>query len=605
MGFLQNRLIYFRELAPKQTITMNLRAFLRTDPLLQPCFMHLDARVSSFFVPMEMIWTRWNEFIAQSIRNGSTIATVPTIKESNIIKALGAWLNVPANEGDEFSHDFYTINSMTQTPVVKYYKFVTPQIKNLLSVLSALGYRLSGGVDITPGTPSTGHEGSEFSALPLLAWSKCWFDYFRIDERDSFPYEPDQGNLSVADMTSIFTRINSLPIAFAKDYFCHNETPDAAGYTNFHATNAEARPHISTTDLNELGTDSSRNSTGLSQSLNTLNGSGSSTPANNVGLSPSLITRASGSTVDQSALTDLALSQLGRVTDWVKRISVSGMSAFKRILNEYGVSTTDTPTTKVAEFLGDYIFNLNGEEITQTSEGIENLGTQLTASIKGSGNVYLRYTAEKFGYLMMFMNIRPKTEFVEGRPRHVSHIKPLNFWHADFDNFGYQATKMSELICPLTKNYDNGSGDQNTPTFLSDYRNAWNNGEAVEGVLPTYAEYKVGNSMVSGDFMRYTLRNVNERYNLARYLRPTVNGSSQLPSSGELLKLTNYWSQPSDYNRIFADGTAYDPFICHLDFVASVDAPMRGLFDLPGDWNCATNGNGVRGTSNPDKFAHI
>lgn len=595
-----------RELAPKQHININLKAFMRTDPLLEPCFMHLDARISSFYVPMEMIWTKFNEFIAQSVRNGSVPTSVPTIREAVLAKALISLLDQEDKNAESNDHDWYYIdNSGSDPDVIQYIKFKSRRARILVSTLDTLGYRLQGGLDPYNVSTTGNRSGTIFSALPLLAWSKCWFDYFRIDSPNMFPFEPDQGAVTLQDCQSILGRMSSMPIAFAKDYFCHNETPDAAGYTNFHASTTAMKPTLTTADLDTLGTEEQNNGTAVGLQFNTIGGVASTTtPAGNHGVSPNL--QVPGE--NDASITSLALNQLGRLTDYVKRISVSGLTAFKRILNEYGISTTDTPTTKVAEFIGDYIFNLNGQQVTNQAENGESspLGKQSVSSIQGGGDMYLSYTAEKFGYLMMFLNVRPKTEFVEGRPRYVQHIKPLHFYHADFDNFGYQATRVDELITPKARYYDEDG--ENKLTFIEKNTTTlqkWANGSCVEGVLPTYAEYKVGESRVTGDFARWSLRNTMNRYHLARYLRPCDDGSNNLPNSGDLLRITNTWSTPEDYLRVFANGTNYDPFICHFDFLASISAPMRGLFDLPGTWEAANTGAGVRGTSNPDKFAHI
>ena len=87
-GFMCNRPILFRELAPQQHIHYVVDCFTRTPSTLQPVFGHFDGRLSAFFVPYAMIWTKFNEFITQTLRNGVLPTSVPTLSSKTLIQAL-------------------------------------------------------------------------------------------------------------------------------------------------------------------------------------------------------------------------------------------------------------------------------------------------------------------------------------------------------------------------------------------------------------------------------------------------------------------------------------------------------------------------------------
>lgn len=601
--FLGNRVVFARELAPKQTISINLKSFIRTQPTLQPAFLHIDGRFSAFFIPFELIWTKFNEFIAQSLRNGSVPQRVPTCSEVTLANALETFLaDGGKNTGSATDHDIYffkswgTNSSAAPTNPV-YYKFNTPASRNVMATLHTLGYKIQGGICVAGSSPLQNNQylGTTFSALPLLCWSKCWLDYFRVDNPELSPFEPDTiSSMSASNLSALFQRMAYYPIAFAKDYFCHDETVTAGGNTNFQSSSSTKSPALSSV-IDALETEYA---TEGPDGLNPSGAHSGNTPTTYRGATPYIYLDGE----DTTQLSALALNHLARLTDYVKRISVSGLTSFKRILNEYGISTTDTPVTKTAEFIGECVFTLNAQEVTQTSDGGDStsLGEQTNASIKGSTNWMLKYQSDKFGMLLIYLNIRPKVEFLEGRPRWIQHTRPYDFFHPDFDNWGYQATRIDELFVGQSQSRAGASGATSSIWVNQGGRTNYANGAGTIGVLPTYAEYKSQQSLATGDFARNSMHNSFDTMHLGRLYDSSYSG---LPNSYELMQLTSNYSGAADYMRIFVD-TNTDPFVCHLDFNAVIDAPMKPLFDLPGDWECAKTG-GQRSSSNPNKFAHI
>lgn len=589
-GFMNNRPIYFRELAPKQHVHLELQHYIRTAPTNQPLFNHFDCRFNAFYLPYSMVWTKFNEFITQSLRDGSRPSSVPLVSRNDMIYAIeqifmgnAEVYKLIANDkyGDETEcagYDYclrYYTDSTTRTFCIS---LNGEGYRNLFTTLDTLGYRLGH----LCGANGISYD-NDYSALPLLCWTKIWYDFYKVADKDSFPFEPDKvTKMTRAQLVTIFGRMATNSIAYAKDYFCNNETPDEGGNTNTHVGTGTNRP---------VSFDNGRSSalvTGYNtDSAQSINKVGIGAPNATAGQTETYIGANAGVKTlspvvagTDVGFTKQALTQLGALSDYVKRISVAGFNSAKRFLTEYGVSIPETSVLKTAQYLADYTTAINAQEITCTDS--TGLGAQKAASLKGSGNFTIDYTATEIGALIVYMNIRPKQEFVFGCPRWATaHKLPFDFYHPDFDGYGYQATRRDELHVSMVPTTDNH--------WLDSERSL------TYGVLPVYAEYKAGFSCASGDFNRPTTSSTFIQYHTARIPQ---NVDTAYQHSSMFLKQVSGESSPK---RVFAT-TNYDPFICHLDFNGYIDAPMKPLFDLPGTWSCE---NGAVGSTNGDERAHL
>lgn len=591
--FMSNRVIYHRELAPKQHLHLVLNHQIRTAPTLQPCFGHFDCKLSAFFVPYSLIWTKWNDFIEQTIRDGSLVKKVPVMYESDLAQGL---INVYGSSESgitDATADLVIKDTTTSPATVYYYTFRDFRKRNVITSLENLGYVVPRYIE--KGAANTG---DEMNALPLLAWTKLWYDFYKIQRPDSFPFEPDKATvLSSTQIGNILSRMKQESIAYPKSYLCHMETADAAGNTNFHQSSAANRPELdflSGRSQSSVETTLSQNYVGSAGHTTALNTTTAAAPNNAQGQaakggSPSLPTEQTTSTATSMKwLSEQNLQQLAKMTDYVKRLSVAGFSALKRMFAEYGIDVKDVPTNKTAQYIADYTFQINLQEVTATDSS--NLGQQTGASLKSRGNsLVVDLCPDVFGSLIITMNIRPKVEFLRGLPRNVkAHLKPFDFFHPDFDGFGYQGTRIDEVH---SQTDPCAGGTTATDAYVKTNRGA------CQGAIPTYGEYKVGLSLASGDFARKTVQGTYNQFHTGRTINESV---SALPLSDQLMNQLSQWSSPEDFLRIFGNYTV-DPFLCHLDFEGYIDAPMRPLFDLPGEWNT----NGVSAKMNGDERSHM
>lgn len=593
-GFMNNRPIYFRELAPKQHVHLELSHYIRTAPTNQPLFNHFDCRFNAFYLPYSMVWTKFNEFITQSLRDGSRPASVPLVSRNDIIYAIEQVFSGSPSHTTISNNDFgvspavdghdYCLRYFTGSTIYSFCIDLNMEgFRNLFTTLDTLGYRLPHLCGVTQSS-----DDFDYSALPILCWTKIWYDFYKVADKDSFPFEPDKvQRLTRAQLVTIFGRMATNSIAYAKDYFCNNETPDEGGNTNMHSTtNSGADRPVSFDNGRSSALVSGNNGTGaqnmskvgIGNPVMGVTGATEDFQGANAGLK-NLVNITS--TTTDLGFTKTALTQLGALSDYVKRISVAGFNSAKRFLAEYGVSIPDTSVLKTAQYLADYTTSINSQEVTCTDS--TGLGAQKAASMKASGNFVIDYTATEIGALIVYMNIRPKQEFIFGNPRWATaHKLPFDFYHPDFDGYGYQATRRDEV--------------HNTTEVVSANSN-WldSNGSRVFGVLPVYAEYKAGFSCASGDFNRPTTASTFNQYHTARIPEGVI---TNYQHSSMFLKQVSGESSPK---RVFST-TNYDPFVCHLDFNGYIDAPMKPLFDLPSTWSCE---NGVVGSTNGDERAHL
>ena len=243
-NFMGNRVVYYREMAPKQTIDIDLAHSIRTAPLNAPAFNHISGVFSAFFVPYSYIWTKFNEFIAQSLRNGALVGEVPTMTMGNLVNAFldVSGILTETSNGTASDYDFWYYGSGS----TKYYiKCTSEPMRNMLATLTTLGYRFGNGVPVTGGTSTTSLDDAKVSALPLLVYDKVWFDYFRLDTSETFPFEPDMAtSLSVSQICTILGRMAKQPVQFAQSYFCNNVKTGVMGDTNFVSVSANHAPAI-------------------------------------------------------------------------------------------------------------------------------------------------------------------------------------------------------------------------------------------------------------------------------------------------------------------------------------------------------------------------
>ena len=93
--FYQMKPIYFKEMIPGEKLVMDLSAFTRLSPLVNPMLGNVRIINRAFFVPMRTVWREWNDYITTNISSttGTKITSVPNLKNSGFVAMFSSLSN--------------------------------------------------------------------------------------------------------------------------------------------------------------------------------------------------------------------------------------------------------------------------------------------------------------------------------------------------------------------------------------------------------------------------------------------------------------------------------------------------------------------------------
>lgn len=212
--------------------------------------------------------------------------------------------------------------------------------------------------------------------------------------------------------------------------------------------------------------------------------------------------------------------------------------------------------------------------------------------IAGHGESYdngkkVSFRADRFGYVIVYLSVTPVGVLYEGRNKEMSHIDMLDFYSPQTDALTMTPVSSSEVRA----RYD----DSYMPVRL---------GSSVFGFAPYGYEYKIGNNVLSGDFLiRSAGKYTQDSYHLLRTLGAgaSFNGNGTFSPTGNNPFNYSYLVQnpffnlsfdAQQFNRIFQ---STDSLLDKIYFFGRVDFNLsrqgRPLFDLSLDENATESIN--------------
>lgn len=558
--FYDMRPTYIHEVMPNETCEVNVESFTRLSPLVEPFLGACRIRHHGFFVPMRVIMEGFNEFLTDTpyyFSSNSTptlIHQVPIFYNTTLIQLFVNKATDPSNpylsgyfcavyDDAPDSWDFY---SEMSKPLGAYYVF-TQRGKKVYNLLLSLGYR----INFLQG------EDSIFSALPLLAFAKIFFDWFGNPAYDNFKsigkyFSGQRDSLSMQDVSNILD--TCLLMHYSSDYF-------VSAWDNPNSPNTSALMSTITIPDNESSTvsTSSRISTG----------------SPNIG-TPKIVPT-SGVSNKLSQISQYMIDAVKHVSDYVKRKQLVGSRVMDRYSAEYGIQLNSAQLTRSIS-LGSNSCDITISDVMSTSDTVSGsgdglgLGDYAGKGIGYSQNGHFKFTSDEFGYFMVLTYIEPKISYLHGRPRFLAHRNRLDFFTPEFDNLGVQAIRKDELFADATQHgYE---GDE-----LTNYQP-----DGIFGFAPRYAEYCVANSMVSGDFNLKSKNTSLDGWLL--YRDQSVDTCVDLFTKDYVFKhnLAFTLADGQPYNNIFAQQATspiehFDHFFCQFRFGVTSFMPKMTLFD--------------------------
>lgn len=448
--------IVVKELVAGDTVTnLSITGLNTLAPMPNPLNGDLNGQLRAFFVPMKVIWDKWDEYI------GGLAAYTPPNAGIEAIKLAGH----VSSSGE--AHYNRTYLSQMGLPLDQRF------------------YRSN--------SAGTGVVDLPISVLPLRAFQRIWWDWFR----DSNVIPDSQMDSYIKKSTAVTTsEINSLATArfraMPRNLFTTAlRSPNGDSFTTpISSNNAAANITISST------TSPYDTPGALSANITPQNAGQYSHEAGMV----------SGTNI-QNIRTANAIQR------WLERANIFGGRVLDR-LRGMTLSNASTVREDMSQYIGgsSYTINLETKE-TSTPSAID--GTQAEvqtpfglgagASMQGqkytSGSGGMELTGLKFhadvaGYLVVINVLSPDFSYYQGIDRmYMRGVSTYNkslhdFLDPTFSHQGYQPIYLAEVT--------GGSSDMVSPANVGNYTPL-----TVFGYSERYADYKYSKDMITGDLPFY------------------------------------------------------------------------------------------------------
>lgn len=592
-NFMQFNVAFSRELVPGQSIKVQHNTFARLQPLPVPTYGRAKIQNRAFFVPFRIVFPAFNDFISDAAHITSSGQSVIYTSVPKISSQVLTNFFAGVGYSDLFNDFDYTSRSPVPGQVdsnTERYDFITTNGEKILlskhgrycmKILQSLGYQVMW--ERTDGIAST--TDVKYSALPLLCLAKVYADWYYPSLYLTNPYysmvdaifNRDNGNteLELVDLYKIFDFISS--VNYSSDYF-------TSAWENPVGPNNQSSSPFDITDptltlYNGITRDTTTNSVTTAYSNNTtpyLEGAGENDQGQTIRV------------LDH--ITQYSIDALKALTDYMKRHQIVGGRTLDRYLSRFGVKLSDE-VLKRSTYVGSSEENIQfGDVMSQSATEGAKLGDYAGKGLGYNEGVYSYDNDKEYGMFIVVSTIMPQVGYYQGIDRNVMHLTKTDYWTPEFDQLGVQAISRAELYV------GDGIG-QHSEDFQrvigldggnSDYY------QRVFGFVPRYAEYKICQDRLTGDFRYHSINTGMDSWHTMR----TINPSS--PDDVVISEQFISGEDASQYTRIF-DNTddAYDKFIIIHNFDVKSSSPFASYWD---NYEFESKGNDVIMQANGVKF---
>lgn len=524
--------VFTHEVMPGDTFKLKTNLLARYMPLVNPPMSPLKVQIHYFYVKNRLLMKNWENFYLQRKENGNevSIPTIPaTFFENEGYKRLLDRMGFPTKK--------YTI--VSGEPTIS---------------------------DITEYPDAT------FSALPLMAFYKCWVDYF-VDQNLDPAFEEymeknyDDG-ITSSQVQDFFDTLTENGTATRKyrawdhDYFTsmlpwpqrgnavllplefQGQSPlewgieTLLGGQQFLGTNGEPITSGSafTTHATEgrLRIDGENAYVDISEAFTNLSNLDASVT---------------------STINDLRESI--RLQKYLETAARVGMRYAERIANEFNIDS-DRIDDHRAVYLGDFTQMVQISEVPQTSQtttgtdGSPQGNLAANAQIHGSDHSF-KYNFPEHGYVIGIASITTDSMYSQGIPKMFARNAQDDFYHPQFEGIGEQPVYELEM---LYHPYTSPEGGEDNMRVI--------------GFLPYASDFRTILSRYTGETRDYFLN-----WHLGRIF----NTDSQVLLNKDLV-----YTEHDDFSRIFAVTGEDEPdqVLLHLHFDLKATRPIS-VFGTPAD----------------------
>ena len=554
------------ELVPSdKRFNVNMRAFSRLAPLVEPTYGRVKFKCVKAFVPYHQIAWDSDAWMA-----GKTTWEGQTPHQRSItIGELAAFIRdyCCSSTGATAANCDWSYTNGSGTIV---YMLFTNQGRYWLKILNALGYVAPQGVDYRTGTTwMTSIRVITLSAYPLLAFLKLYNDYMSQSQRfntsvlSTYLQDIKYGKNIAGGYYTASTGLIS--------YQCMKAMFDCIllNYENDYFTSAWQNPNAALSSAENI------------TSVNVHSAVPSGAVVNGSITDNYLLASTNGGTA--YSLSQRALDVLRSYDNWVRRNNYSGSRANQQLYSRFGIKTDDY-RSHYADVLGVDEVDVQIGDVTATASTNPTGGSTIPLGDyagKGimSGDFSMSYSSSDYGMLFMlgYYTVVPLNAY--GFDRSVLRSSPLDYYNPEFDGIGAEAI-------PLMEFFENPRGTADSDTTLS---------TSVFGFTERYNSYRYGRPKILGDWRKFIDNDPMNAWHTGRLLGAVRKAGNLVAQSSSV---NTFPQTDSEYNRIFSITSGdVDHFYLTCWFDVSAVRPMLNLNQVvnlgDGDTVVPRNGNTI------------
>lgn len=579
-----------------------------------PTFGQCDMVLRAFYVPINNIWSDFNEFISnQKVASGKNVLTpveIPFLYGGDFIKYMisdsrltrgsnsKVDLQVPIIEA-LYSNNAWTFTAKTRTFEFtylgrKFYDFIIslglklppycfdiytiegedfwerrgysfghlPEGTDLDELFSAFSQAITDGdIPRTFSESIKNYSLQKISLLPLLAWWKFYLDWVvparflsnYTDIRHLFEVKNIYRDIPYQDVLFAMSRV---PVSFLQDDFFTTAFSNPSGYED--SANVASNPSIP-------------NPNSIFDSF-----SGDEYPE-------VVTSRLVGAGIkitnpDELYIQQFTLKSLGALQDMVNRGKIAGSKVKDYLEVTYGIRPSDD-ALHISSYLGSQRIPITFEALTNEADTY-NSSTgdgSLTGSYVGRANVgnnpfevNFNVSDKMHGFFFVTSELQVHSSYTQGLAPEFTALDKLDFYDAAIDNIGgVEAVPRSMLA--------NIQYDTNVKNYIESGKSQ--SPEDIFGWVSAYAKYKCNFDNVSGDFIIPTLNEGLDSWYLSRMFT-LLSLSQDYPLINEKFLQAISDDTNGSFDRIFSvANTSIDHFrsVFHIDL--KMQRKMKSLRD--------------------------
>lgn len=606
--FFKLKPIYIKEVLPGEDVDIDVTSLTRLAALQKPMYGDVKINLKSFFVPMRVVFPRWNDFISNTNGDNSVVTHVPTFSNKDILTMMfqahspefnaytsgtsipyvvsqwvtGEDLTSAATTSDHVlttKYDFYLpIKRTDDSDNYHTYGFAFTALgRRFYDILLGLGYNIN-----FFNFNDSNYEGKDqvYSAMPLMSYCKIYSDWF-TNSQYGVTINTMQATLNTMANENAVTTAQLEILANLITYVTYDRDMFVSAFDDPTSPN-DSKGTLENIEFVDITQDV--------QEYNNRNKVEQGYP--NSSETPQL-TIASQSVEDyyEYGITQYALDSLRKLTNYVRRNQIAGVRALDRYYARYGYQLTSEKLVR-SQLLESFNMSVDIADVLSTADTVSGsngmqLGSYAGQGIAGGDNMHIRYNSDgEFGFLIITMNVMPYVKYFEGLQPHCSHIYVSEFYTPEFDGLGAdiipQKYLFNNVILPSGLTFPTDVPGQVVPKVPQTDKQAVSNYDpnGTYGFLPRYYDKKTNPyAIVSGDF-RFESRNTGlDAWHLLRKINTQFMNDTQWQHSETF---TNGTADREQYDRIFQDATGYyDNFITVFNFRVKSYKPVKRMFD---DW---------------------